>query len=452
MVLTGFTHKARELYDSYGGLLLLLACALLPLKLSLTYAVLLPLITLFLASQHHRIVDIISECRSTTIPFIFFLISALFCGLFGFRPLGSGLEVLRLAFMALLTLCTFDVLRSGKTISSLNGALRQNSGICVCLLVLIGAQTIAASYSIFEAASAGQLPHLFIGAVSESGQLAIVLPLAMGLTLGSLSGSKDQSPIFIGFVLLAGALLFGFRSQILTNTGLANLALLPFLATLVLAVVKVARSTERQSHLAVLMIGLPLLSAALILNLKRGPWLGVATAFLVLLWVFKRRLIAPILTIGAIIFICFPPIQNRLAVSEEHFFIAGGRSAIWQIGADLASRYPLGIGFENSAVLRKFSDEVPPELKHFHNNALNILVETGLIGLLCFLWWITSLLRLSFKLSAKAKLIPLAVGTSILAWQTAGIVEYNFGDSEVLLIAFLAWGFLCAASNQPKVE
>lgn len=440
MIYKAFIHKVGVWYDIYGGLLLLLACALLPLKLSLAYAVLLPLILIFISSQHHRLLALLSQCRLTAIPFIFFILSALVCGLFGFRPIGSSFEVLRLAFMATLTLCTFDILQSGKT------------NIRTCFLVLISAQTIAATYSIFEAAAAGQLPHLFIGAVSESGQLALVLPLAMGLTLGSLNLPKDKFPILISFVLLAAALLFGFRSQTLTHPSLANLALIPLIATLVLAIAKIIRSTERQSHLAIIMIALPLLSAALILNLKRGPWLGVAAALLVLLWIFQRRLIAPVVTIGACIFLCFPPVQSRLAASEEHFFIAGGRSAIWQIGADLASRYPLGIGFENSGVLRKFSDEVPAELKHFHNNALNILVETGLLGLLCFIWWIVSLLRLSFSAPAHSRLISSAVGASILAWQTAGIVEYNFGDSEVLLIAFLAWGFLSATGSSHKSE
>ena len=49
-----------------------------------------------------------------------------------------------------------------------------------------------------------------------------------------------------------------------------------------------------------------------------------------------------------------------------------------------------------------------------------------------------SLALLSFTLSA-----------AILGWQCAGVVEYNFGDAEIRLIAFFYMGVLLAIGNRP---
>ena len=34
------------------------------------------------------------------------------------------------------------------------------------------------------------------------------------------------------------------------------------------------------------------------------------------------------------------------------------------------------------------------------------------------------------------------VGCAIISWQTAGLVEYNFGDSEVMIIVWMLLGIL----------
>jgi hypothetical protein len=197
---------------------------------------------------------------------------------------------------------------------------------------------------------------------------------------------------------------------------------------------------------AVAVVILPLLAAAMLVNLKRGPWLGVAVGSLLFLGVYSKRFLVPLLVLMLLAIALVAPIRDRLAASSQHFFIAGGRSAIWEVGSDLALKYPLGIGFANSPFLQKFDPSIPSELKHFHNNFLNITVEGGWLALALFIWWIASLMRLAFERRSRApdSVLAVAAGCAILSWQVAGIVEYNFGDSEVLLVAYLVVGILIA--------
>jgi O-antigen ligase len=132
------------------------------------------------------------------------------------------------------------------------------------------------------------------------------------------------------------------------------------------------------------------------------------------------------------------PVRERIFHSYDHFTISGGRSTIWRIGAELASEYPLGIGYHNSGILRQFAPEIPPELKHFHNNILNITAESGWLAGLIFLWFILSTCR--FCLRQKTSPILVAFGCAVLSWQVAGLVEYNFGDSEITLLIWIALG------------
>jgi O-antigen ligase len=278
--------------------------------------------------------------------------------------------------------------------------------------------------------------------------------MAIGLAIACASEKTSFLAIGSGLGLLLVGLVFG--SVVKPEYGaLIHLAAYLWLAVaLIWPLVHAVKLSDNKTYALLTSLAIPLVTAALILNLKRGPWLGVLVATFLLLWFYRKKWLLLLLAAITVSFLMVPDVKNRLAASEEHFFIAGGRSAIWQIGFDLAPRYPLGIGFENSGVLRNYSDEVPPELTHFHNNFLNILVETGLFGLLCYLWWVAALLAKSIVPALKTQrtdwdierrshsVVLCSLGLAILAWQIAGLVEYNFGDSEVLLVALLLWGFL----------
>jgi hypothetical protein len=184
----------------------------------------------------------------------------------------------------------------------------------------------------------------------------------------------------------------------------------------------------------------PLMISSLLLNLKRGPWLGVFIGLTAYAVVFARRLIAPLAIAACTLAISVPPLRERILDSYQHFTIQGGRSTIWRIGAELLLQFPLGVGYHNSGILREFAPEIPKELKHFHNNLINIGAETGWLGVLLFIWFIFGVLRLSF--GNRRDPLCVAIGCGVLSWQVAGLGEYNFGDSEVTILVWMMLGIL----------
>jgi O-antigen ligase len=99
--------------------------------------------------------------------------------------------------------------------------------------------------------------------------------------------------------------------------------------------------------------------------------------------------------------------------------------------------------------LTEYSKSIPTELNHFHNNLIQVAVENGWLGLTIFCWWILSILKLALSAKGSWEKILLArtFGCAIMAWQIAGLVEYNFGDSQVLFAVFVVMGLL-AANNE----
>ncbi len=120
----------------------------------------------------------------------------------------------------------------------------------------------------------------------------------------------------------------------------------------------------------------------------------------------------------------------------------------------LSLHHPFGIGFDNSPLMRQFALEIPKELKHFHSNPLNILAETGWLGLVLFYLWFFAIvkaginyLRRETDRSIASSRLVVGLLCGLVGWQVAGLVEYNFGDSEVVMIAFAMTGILIGVTN-----
>jgi O-antigen ligase len=81
---------------------------------------------------------------------------------------------------------------------------------------------------------------------------------------------------------------------------------------------------------------------------------------------------------------------------------------------------------------------------HLHNSALQILVELGVAGLLAWLWiwaaFFTEAVRRFRRLPAAAwESEPPVAGSlaAITGFLLAGTAEYNFGDSEAVMLAWV---------------
>lgn len=426
-----------------------IAAFLVPIKLSLTYIALIPLICLATFTFRRERISCFFPAHAARIiaPLLFFLLCISISAFTGVAPARSVASLLSLLFFSL-TIPVFFRYASPRSV----------------LAAIIAGQTISSVHSTLEAIFPGSIPHLFVGKVTESGQLAVTIPILAGMILAlsaelekeSVSTPRESAyvakPMLIaGLISLVALIGLSFRDALLIPSWTAwSLALIIslLLGTYVLIF---WRKTARFKLMATLtVVCAPLLLNALLVNLKRGPWIGVTVATLIFCSFFAKRLIAVVVAAALTAAIVITPVRERIADSWDHFTISGGRSTIWRIGAELASEYPLGIGHHNSGILRQFAPEIPPELKHFHNNILNITAESGWLAGLVFIWFIFSACR--FCLCQKTSPILVAFGCAVLSWQAAGLVEYNFGDSEITLLIWIALGLALRMTADDSTE
>ena len=149
--------------------------------------------------------------------------------------------------------------------------------------------------------------------------------------------------------------------------------------------------------------------------------------------------------------------SDRIGSLVEHFTIAGGRLSMWRLGAELVSRYPLGVGLKNASYMRTLDPTLPYLHRHMHNNLLNVAVESGWIGAAAFVWWMVVAISIGIycwrrfhpnaETLRQARILLLCAGIAILGWQVSGLVEYNFGDGEVRLIAFFLMGIILSLAS-----
>jgi len=415
----------------------------IPLKLSWTYIVLIPLILLWLFSNRANFAEKI-PCDKIVIAFIFFIFSMLISSMFGIHPSQSLIAILKLTFFSI---SIFPLIELFQT-------LHRN----ISFSFLIAGQSISSAYSVIEALSLGKAKQIFIGPVTESGQIALVFVLLVGFTLHNFLNLKTEnnknSPIgrkYSTYYYLSASFILsclfsftafsadlGFNEKLTTILKFSLLMILS--VSLVYWLLFMVKNIAKQQNIEKLnhwfTVGaFPFILSALICNLKRGPWLGVLVGVSLFFILNHKKLLLPFLIACLIAFFSFKPIQQRLTDSSNDFFITGGRNMMWQIGLELSIRYPLGIGYDNSALLRKFDPDIPEGHRHFHNTLLNLVVETGWLSLGIFSWWLFETLKRAF--SNSNNVLSQACGCALISWLVAGSVEYNFGDSEVLLVVFL---------------
>lgn len=403
----------------------------IPLKLSITYAFLFPCLAIFLYRYRQNIHALLKELQSALIlPLIAWIACALVTGLFGIDPINSLREGIRF-IVPILALGLFSFATNKTNPKSL-------------LLALILGQSLSSLHTVMTPILPEYLTRIFIGAVTESGQLALTSLVAIGVTFTILfEKERLETPNWVAFLTAVNIIGFCFLGFINPNTCEQNFWII-IVVLLSSAIISSAFSLREwrntKSYFTLLFtLGLPLLFSALMINLKRGPWLGVGVALILLIGHYYKRLVIPLLALIVLVVFSIPQIQTRLRESSDDFFIAGGRSEMWQIGGELAAKYPLGIGYHNSAVLQKFDSSIPPNHNHFHNNPLNILVETGWLGLFLFAAWILKIIQAGKtpSISFPNSFLLYTLSLAIISWQVAGLVEYNFGDSEVLLVVLL---------------
>lgn len=260
----------------------------------------------------------------------------------------------------------------------------------------------------------------------------------------------------------------GFMSQWMTYSGLLMLALV------LLSSYALVWGIRRNKWIIPVAL---LVALALFFCQTRNAWIGAIAGMAVLMLTWRPRALV-VLVIGiAVLYALSPRVRSRVqAGMDPHDPNTRNRIELVQTSLRLIGDNPwFGVGpkLVNSEALKyrgdlilefRFASDIRPPARafetsarneypdwmyqHMHNNFLQIAAETGIPGLLIWLWFMGRLAWDAFGLYRRArkgsalsgdtrKKALMASSAALASWTAlmlAGLFEYNFGDSEVLTL------------------
>lgn len=207
-----------------------------------------------------------------------------------------------------------------------------------------------------------------------------------------------------------------------------------------------------------------LMTAAIAVSLTRNAMVGLFVGAFSLLALRSpwAGAMAPALAAVAIALAPSHIQQRALSVTDLHNETNRERLYLWSSGVRIARDHPFfGVG-QNSFPLvypkYRHPDVKEPNISHLHNNVIEIAAERGLTGLLAWMSiWAVALWKLSaaWRMAVRADLgVCAALGiSSIAAFLTAGMFEYNFGAAVIqMLMYFFMAASLAAAANAQRLR
>lgn len=234
-----------------------------------------------------------------------------------------------------------------------------------------------------------------------------------------------------------------------------------FFAALCVALALLLSSSRRAWRPFLTVLVLVFLSG-LLLHGKRGAWLATGVAVAVVLCGMKRArwVVVEVAAIG--LMLAVPLVRERLAAMASLADVGqGGRMALWTEAAPpLLSAFPWGVGWcaVTHASLAEHTSVLQANLDHLHSTPLQVALEVGWLGLILWLvWMVLAVCGMVRNLEGEGEALGRVVGVGILAAFVGllvnGLVEYNFGDTEILMLyCFLMGAAIALREGGPASE
>ena len=284
--------------------------------------------------------------------------------------------------------------------------------------------------------------------LADSKQLVLflIIPAVYRLARGATARTVANVIVSVGAVAAAigivqyGILEFddlGRRPQGTMGHYMTYSGLLMLVASLAAALILFSKRDRTWPALV-----MPALLVALALTFTRSAWVGACAAIGLLLTLKDLRLLAALPVLAALFIVSAPPqVTDRFySIFDLQDPTIRDRVAMARAGGRMVRDYPLtGVGPDVvKDVYPEYRDagavnEVNP---HLHNVPMQIAAERGLPALAIWLWFIVTVVRgLLQKLRASPHRALAAGGLAAVAGMlAAGMFEYNFGDSEFLML------------------
>lgn len=295
--------------------------------------------------------------------------------------------------------------------------------------------------------------YVVLDAVPDAGAADRVLMALLGLAaLIAVVGTIQVAacPWREALVPWAGKLIrnchraHAFYSIYMTLAGVLSLVLLTALSRLLLAAGRKGRM--RWPIVAWLLGGL-----GLVLTSVRGAWVGFAVGVGLVMTLVRRSRWLALAGVGVLVVIVLvaPGLRRRAeSLADPADPTMRDRLSMWGSGLAMARAHPL-IGIGPGQVKHDYRRYAAPDALqksrgHLHNTPLQILVERGLVGLAAwlaiFIAFFCRAARVLRGLAPERALErALVVGSmaAVAGFLVGGLTEYNFGDSEVVTVAYV---------------
>ncbi len=205
-------------------------------------------------------------------------------------------------------------------------------------------------------------------------------------------------------------------------------------------------------------------------SLSRGAWLGLAVGLCCLVYRIKKRVLLTLVVVVALLLtaLSFNDRVHDLAIVKRvksGFDISANidRLLMWKSGwLAIQDHFWFGIGYDNdSHVMESYRQEVLKGTSHtfynstsagVHNIYLQTFLNTGVVGLVAylFLWGVVLSLPFRYKPETpevKARVFGIAAG--IVSFLVAGFFENNFRDGEVQIVALMMVALVLYSCKPP---
>jgi O-antigen ligase len=200
---------------------------------------------------------------------------------------------------------------------------------------------------------------------------------------------------------------------------------------------------------------LPALVVALSLTFTRSAWVGACVAVSLLFMLKDFRLTAFIPVVIALVFAFAPDAvtDRMMSVFDLRDPSNRDRLAMMRTGAAIVKDFPLtGVGpnmVPRVYPLYRDSDAVEAVNPHLHNVPLQIAAERGVAALAVWTWFVVALAVALFRgfQADRERTLGAAALAALAAMLAAGLFEYNFGDSEFLMMFLVMVTLPFAARN-----
>jgi len=189
-------------------------------------------------------------------------------------------------------------------------------------------------------------------------------------------------------------------------------------------------------------VAVPAMLVALAVTQARNAWIGALAAIGALLATKRLKLLLALpVFVALVMFVAPASLRDRaFSIFDPNNPTNRDRFVMLRMGRHIVADHPwFGVGPDRIKVVYEDyrpADAVNPRNPHLHNVPVNIAAERGLPALAVWIWFIAVAARDLFKQVRQGhdKALAAAGLAAVVGMLVAGLFEYNFGDSEFLML------------------